>query len=205
MRKWVWSQRNLSSAESNGPLSSSDIQEITVGSSPGTWITRSNPSCQNQKDRMCPGKGAVELSGRLVGVITNFYGAAKLVVDAIAKCALASLWLLPLSRTRGDWQHQQIVSFLLKELRHLKIDKLIQEFFLNNPNYLILKIRKNCRKSIFRNWVSPPWNPLLSATSLFGVSHDSPSSCPPRDCQALISLGGLIPSVSQWHTPTWFT
>lgn len=40
---------------------------------------------------MCPGKGTTEISGRLVGATTNFYGAAKLVVDATANCVLASL------------------------------------------------------------------------------------------------------------------
>lgn len=117
--KLCWKQRG------SGPLSSSDIQEITLGSSPGTWVSQDPPKIK--RTECVQERGLLKYQeGWLVGANTNFYGAAKLVVDATANSVLASLWLLALSRTRGDWQHQQTVTFLLKELCHLKKEELIQ-------------------------------------------------------------------------------
>lgn len=84
--KLCWEQTGF------GSLFSLDIWEISVGSiTRQVDLTRSNPSSQIQNDRKCPGKGTVEMSGRLVGATTNCCVAVRLVVDASENYVLSSL------------------------------------------------------------------------------------------------------------------
>lgn len=130
-RERVWSfQRNLSSTENKqdlGPYPAQTSKKSERVHHQVGGFHKNKPILTDTKWQKVSRKGDYEISGGLAGATTNFYVAVRLVVDASENYVLSSsLWLLPLSRTRCDWQHQQAVPFSLKELCHLQKEVLIQ-------------------------------------------------------------------------------